>query len=224
MERDQLLTHEGLREAIREHNVAVELSGFGPIAAAATAARLLATRPIRRLILAGIAGSYDPVLPVGSAWQLGQVGCWGIGIGSGSDFRPGCDLGWSQLPAELSNPFPGEVLPLFQDPAIPLERNASLALTCTASAHSPEECELRQLRFPQAAIEEMEGFGVALAALAHQCQTGAPIAVGMVRGISNRAGDRDKTRWQVASALNAVAGLLLQILSHAPVAGQELPQ
>lgn len=224
MERDQLLRHPGLRGAIASHKLAVELCGFGPIAAAASTARLLASGRVRRLLLAGIAGSYDATLPVGSAWQFGQVGCWGIGVGSGPDFRCGYEFGWSQLPGGLTNHFPAEILPLFQDTAVPRNQHAGLALTCTTSASSTADCTSRRLRFPTATAEEMEGFGMALACLDHQCQTGAELSFGMIRGIANQAGDRDKSGWQIAAALDAVAELLLQILSRESVTGQELTQ
>jgi hypothetical protein len=37
----------------------------------------------------------------------------------------------------------------------------------------------------------------------------------IVRGISNRAGDRDKARWQVAAAVEAAGRLTLEIMAEA---------
>jgi futalosine hydrolase len=213
MERDHLLSFPSLREALTGKGIEVELCGFGPIAAAASTARLLSSRQVRHILLAGIAGSYDTTLPIGSAWQLGQVGCWGIGIGSGPEFRPASEIGWTQLPANANSDFPGEVLPLFQDPRIPERQNAGLALTCTAASCSSRDCELRQTHFPTAVVEEMECFGVALACLDHQSQLNVPVSLSMLRGISNQAGDRNKAHWQIAPALSAVAQLLLKMLN-----------
>ena len=56
--------------------------------------------------------------------------------------------------------------------------------------------------------EDMEGFGVALA-----CRLGG-VPLGIVRGISNDAGDRDKSRWQIPAALTAAAELALRILAE----------
>ena len=51
----------------------------------------------------------------------------------------------------------------------------------------------------KAIAEDMEGFGVAMA-----CKlAGVPLRI--VRGISNRAGDRDLTQWQIEEALAAAA-------------------
>jgi futalosine hydrolase len=57
--------------------------------------------------------------------------------------------------------------------------------------------------------EDMEGFAVAMA-----CRLrGVPLDI--VRGISNTAGDRDASRWQVAAALEAAGRLAVQIVEEA---------
>jgi len=245
-ERDHLLADPGLSAALSAAQTEVAVCGFGPIAAAASTARLLSTRRTKWVILAGIAGSYGSELPLGSAWQVERVGSWGIGVGSGSDFRLGWELGWNQVSSPttapkmpMTNPGAGisgvgisgvgisgvgslesgEVIPLYTAPLVRGGPNAGLSLTCTAASNSAADCELRRRNFPQAVFEEMEGFGVALACLEHQKATGQAIASGMVRGVSNVAGDRNKAHWQIAPALAAVAELLLQILTQdsAPV-------
>lgn len=240
-ERDHLLADPGLSAALSAAQTEVAVCGFGPIAAAASTARLLSTRRTKWVILAGIAGSYGSELPLGSAWQVERVGSWGIGVGSGSDFRLGWELGWNQVSSPTTAPkMPmtnpgvgisgvgisgvgslesGEVIPLYTAPLVRGGPNAGLSLTCTAASNSAADCELRRRNFPQAVFEEMEGFGVALACLEHQKATGQAIASGMVRGVSNVAGDRNKAHWQIAPALAAVAELLLQILTQdsAPV-------
>jgi futalosine hydrolase len=40
------------------------------------------------------------------------------------------------------------------------------------------------------------------------------VPLGIVRGISNDAGDRDKSRWQIPAALTAAAELALRILAE----------
>ncbi|MFO0218966.1 MAG: hypothetical protein ACK54I_06105 [Planctomycetota bacterium] len=245
-ERDHLFADPGLSAALSAAQTEVAVCGFGPIAAAASTARLLSTRRTKWVILAGIAGSYGSELPLGSAWQVERVGSWGIGVGSGSDFRLGWELGWNQVSSPttapkmpMTNPGAGisgvgisgvgisgvgslesgEVIPLYTAPLVRGGPNAGLSLTCTAASNSAADCELRRRNFPQAVFEEMEGFGVALACLEHQKATGQAIASGMVRGVSNVAGDRNKAHWQIAPALAAVAELLLQILTQdsAPV-------
>jgi futalosine hydrolase len=41
------------------------------------------------------------------------------------------------------------------------------------------------------------------------------VPCGIIRGISNAAGDRDHVRWQTAAALRAAAELALQVMAGA---------
>jgi nucleoside phosphorylase len=40
------------------------------------------------------------------------------------------------------------------------------------------------------------------------------VPVGIIRGISNMAGDRDTSRWQVATSLEAAGRLALQVMAE----------
>ncbi|NNE00524.1 MAG: hypothetical protein HKN47_24680 [Pirellulaceae bacterium] len=80
--------------------------------------------------------------------------------------------------------------------------NPCLLTGCSASGDVAEAAQ-RHAMYPAAAAEDMEGFAVALS-----CRV-AGVPVSIVRGISNRAGDRDSRNWQVESALDAVAALIV---------------
>jgi futalosine hydrolase len=54
----------------------------------------------------------------------------------------------------------------------------------------------------------MEGFGVAVA-----CRL-ANVPLTIVRGISNRAGDRDHSKWNIAGSLDQAMHLILKKLLH----------
>ena len=179
--------------------------GFGPVAAAARASALLAELRPARVLLVGIAGSYDlEANPVGSAARFDAVAIEGIGAGEGGELRPPSALGFPQLPAR-----PGEAA-VFE--RIELARSragtpscALLLSTCSVAA-SPVEADARRRRHPDAAAEDMEGFGVALA-----CRLfGTPVCI--VRGISNAAGDRDPARWRIPAGLASARELALAIL------------
>ena len=60
---------------------------------------------------------------------------------------------------------------------------------------------MRLERYPDAVAEDMEGFGVAVA-----CYFGG-VPLQIIRGISNRAGDRDKRNWDIDGALHAAGEL-----------------
>ena len=60
----------------------MQLCGFGPIAAAARAGNLISRYQPERVLLVGIAGTFDAIrYPVGSAHRFTQTCCDGIGVG-----------------------------------------------------------------------------------------------------------------------------------------------
>jgi futalosine hydrolase len=196
----------------------VALCGFGPVAAAARTAHLLAEHVPERVLLVGIAGRLDDRLAVGAAYQFEGVACYGIGVGSGGQFVPAGAMGWQQWPGDADGTSPHGGDPIGDEIGDLMSRTAGgddgggragLLLTVCAAAASVEDVRLRRQTFPVAAAEDMEGFAVAFA-----CRLrGVP--VGIIRGISNTAGDRDTSRWQVAAALEAAGRLALQVVAEA---------
>ena len=88
-----------------------------------------------------------------------------------------------------------------------VERTRELLLTVCSAAQTEAETFQRLGHFPEAVAEDMEGFGVALA-----CRLqGLPLTI--VRGVSNRAGDRRVSQWAITPALVAAAELLHDVLS-----------
>lgn len=181
----------------------VDLAGFGVAAAGArTAERLAVLRPAR-VVLVGIAGTFEPErAPVGSAAEFGRVAVDGIGVGSLERHVPPPRLGFPQWPAGGSA---GGAI--FDELELPGPASALLLTTAAASANAAE-AGLRRKRFPAALGEDMEGFAVALA-----CAL-ARVPLSIVRGFSNVVGDRDSTRWRIPAALEAARRLALEVLAR----------
>lgn len=180
------------------------LCGFGPIAAAARTAQLIAAFKPAQVFLCGIAGAYDTDRhPTGHALEFGHVGLDGVGAGEGAEFQGPPAMGFAQWPGseDTTDYAVEEELPL-----APIQDNdLGLLTTCAASA-SGEQTRRRRERFPRAVAEDMEGFGVALA-----CALGrTPLSI--VRGISNQVGDRDPSHWRIPAALSAARKLLIERL------------
>lgn len=201
----------------------MELCGFGPVVAAARTAALVAAHRPERVLLVGIAGAYAEALAIGQATAFGEVGCYGVGAGVGPRFVPAGELGWPQWPgdeaagresaadAEQSEPvaLPRAVGDTLLCPAmggVPVA-DGMLLTVCAAAANADDVANRLRL-FPAAVAEDMEGFGVAAA-----CQM-ADVPYGIVRGISNRAGDRATAGWQIGPALLAAAGLARRIVEE----------
>ena len=172
-----------------------ELCGFGPVAAAARAASHVARHTPARVVLTGIAGTFDPTgLPVGTAAVFPRVALHGVGVGVASAFVSAAALGFRHWQnAGRSDPDSPDELVL----DAPVPPAAGRLLTCCTASASPEEARQRLEQYPGVVAEDMEGFAVALA-----CRlAGVPLAI--ARGISNEVGDRDFERWQIPEALNA---------------------
>ncbi|MFT5051606.1 MAG: futalosine hydrolase [Chlamydiales bacterium] len=170
------------------------LCGFGPIAAAASAARELARVGPERVLLIGIAGSFDTrAYPIGSATTFAHVAVDGIGAGEGASARTAAGLGFPQWPAQGDAADVFDILPL----SSPGSEGAPTLLTVCSCSGSAQQAGRRRQTAHAPAAEDMEGFGVALAC--HQA--GTPLTI--VRGISNEVGDRDPSNWSIAPAMHA---------------------
>jgi futalosine hydrolase len=204
--REMTLLSRGLRAAGKEGGWAFQLCGFGPIASAARAAALISRYRPSRVLLVGIAGSFDVNQhPVGSACRFDSVACDGVGVGAGDDYRGAQSLGWDQFSGGDARPRVSDVIPLVSTFVAEVPCHGTL-LTCCAASANDQDAGRRRRAYPEAVAEDMEGFGVAMAcALA-----GVPLQI--VRGMSNRVGDRDQDHWQLEEALNAAADLVLKII------------
>jgi futalosine hydrolase len=191
-----------------------ELCGFGPVVAAARTARLIAEHRPAGVLLVGIAGRYEDRLTIGRAYAFERVACHGIGAGSGDAFMPAEAMGWKQWPGDASDATTpiGDSLPCTSSRLPPAAAAARSGLLLTACAASAGETDVRsRLRLhPDAVAEDMEGFAVAAA-----CRL-AGVPLDIVRGISNTAGDRDTSGWQIDAACRAAAELAAMLLGGRP--------
>lgn len=185
----------------------VETCGFGPIAAAARTAELLALHRPARVLLIGICGAYDAAQhAVGSALEFDAVSVEGIGVGEGASLIAPPALGFPQWPGSLTSG-----AEIFDRIALatsePHDPPRLLLTTCSASADA-EHSAVRRQRFPDALAEDMEGFAVALACSLQS----TPLRI--VRGVSNQVGDRAPERWRIPAALAAAREFALEILER----------
>jgi len=191
----------------------IELCGFGPVVAAARTARLIAERRPEHVVLVGIAGRYADRLTIGAAYAFERVACHGIGAGSGAGFLSAERLGWPQWPGDgidrstqVGDALPGASGRGFAGAAA----RAGLLLSACAAAAGDDDARERLRLHPEAEAEDMEGFAVAAA-----CRL-AGVPLDIVRGISNTAGDRDHSRWQIDAACHAAARAAATLVGGRP--------
>lgn len=183
---------DALRSAIDPDLILVEAVGVGPAAAAAGTARLLAARPFRAVLSAGIAGGFPGRARVGGTVLATRSIAADLGAETPDGFLPVEKLGFASsridcdsallkaLQAALPDAVTGEVLTLS---------------TVTGTAATAERLAAR---FPDAVAEAMEGYGVATAA------QGAGVPFAELRTISNPVGPRDRAAWRLADAFAAL--------------------
>ncbi|KLU05283.1 Menaquinone via futalosine step 2 [Rhodopirellula islandica] len=180
------------------------------MAAAASTMQAIQVHQPERVILAGIAGGLSDSAAVGSAHWFAGVICDGIGVGEGNAFVSADSLAWKQWAGTdgQSSDSIGDRLEL-PVPDQTAHSINTLVSVCAASSEAALASRRRSLAGspPAEAViaEDMEAFGVAMA-----CRmTSTPCMV--VRGISNVAGDRDHSQWQIDLAIQAVAGRLAEL-------------
>jgi futalosine hydrolase len=183
---------------------AIELCGFGPVVAAARAASLIASHQPRHVVLCGIAGAMGPQLTVATAYNFGSVACYGIGVGSADAHQSASSVGWRQWPGDTSGL--GLGVPIADLIELTNGQNdmegQKMLLTACAASQNESDVAMKLAAWPLALAEDMEGFAVAAA-----CQlAGVPLRI--VRGISNRAGDREHRNWRVEEAMIAASKLV----------------
>lgn len=191
-------------------DVVIGLCGFGAVVAGIRASMLIGEHKPEQVVLLGIAGSLSPALAVGDAYSFSNVDCYGIGAGIGNAHTSAEEMGWAFWDANTagdqsstSTTIRGS-LPLNligEDKTDKEIAQRKLLMVCSA-ANSADDVETRLVKHPAAVAEDMESYSVAAACRLHD----APISV--VRGISNRAGDRDKANWKIEEALRSVATIV----------------
>ena len=178
-------------------DLTVETCGFGPVVSAAQTTRLLIQHKPDQVLLLGIAGSLDEGLKVGAAYRFSSVGCHGVGVGEGDQFQTSEQMGWKQSinSVPIENPI-----------QLSGAQETRQLLTVCAASENTTQAQIKRKLFPDAVAEDMEGYSVALA-----CQIQG-VKLIIVRGVSNAAGVRDKSKWQVAPAMKAAFELSRQII------------
>jgi futalosine hydrolase len=165
----------------------VRVCGFGLAAAGAGAAHAVATHLAEAetgVVLVGTAGTYDPNrFAIGTAIDASSVRIDGIGAGGAGPAQ----LGFAEADVIGLGGADGELLSV-----------AEASGTTSVAAGRAE-------RHPSALAEEMEGFAAAVAADLF----GVPLWI--VRGASNRAGDRNHAGWRMAEALAAARARVLEL-------------
>ena len=181
-------------------NWELEIVGFGMVESAIQTARLVSHDHGTRFILAGLAGTYEESTEIGKAYEFSSVVQYGIGVGSGTEFRGAQEMGFSQvdIPSAIR-------LATFDANDERLER---VLLTTALCSENESDRDNRVAKYPNASAEDMESYSVASACFL------AGVSLHVVRGISNSVGDRQHANWQIEKAMCSVGELINNVLER----------
>jgi futalosine hydrolase len=187
---------DGLPRVVADRELTLLCTGVGPVNAAFALTRFLADHKASAIVACGVGGAYP-----GSGLEPGDVVCaeseiYGdLGAESLEGFLDMQALGFPVIDGDppLFNHLPVDLFPS--------ERRAPF-VTCATCTGSDSRAAALAAR-TGGAVESMEG-----AAIVHVARL-MGIKVGEVRGISNRAGDRDRAGWRVREAAAAARAALV---------------
>ena len=185
--------------ALLRPHVRVLCTGVGAVNAACALTRFLEREGAKQVIVCGIGGAYaEANLAVGTAvWASSE--CYGdLGVLTPGGFLDMRAMGFPLIAGAepVYNTLPLGIVP--PSAAVPFVT----VNTCTGEDAAAESMAKRT----GGCVENMEG-----AAIAHVARLYG-IPCGEVRGISNRAGNRDRAAWRVKEAAAAAQEALLRFL------------
>jgi futalosine hydrolase len=203
-----------------DKKVLVTFSGMGKINAAAAAAAILSSYSVSRLWMWGSAGAYGLAgieindLALASEEILGDEG-----VATNSSWQPLDAIGIPLVDSKgepIFNRLEVDPLELKRSrqllgewESIPSAPRIHVGPFVTVSAVSGSTTRARLLSNRYGALcENMEGGAVAQVCLRYQ------VPFLEIRGLSNRAGDRNKKRWQLSKALNNCQRAVLYLLEN----------
>lgn len=193
----------------RHHRFSLCVSGVGIMHTTHTLSRFLADEKPDIAIQAGIGGGFHPLKhPIGTSVAVAGEMNGDLGV-----LEPGGH--WKGLPemglmdADLS-PYKGGRLVNPHDHLLTLSALPAVnGVTVNRVSTDPEMIRIMAHQLA-ADVESMEG-----AAFHYVClHAGIPFL--QLRGLSNLVGDRDKSRWQMTTALNSVRDALFLTIDRLP--------
>ncbi|MBP3953066.1 futalosine hydrolase [Bacillus suaedae] len=171
----------------------VEVAGVGPVASAISTTIALSNKGYDLVINMGIAGGFKEIAEIGSIVVGTDSIAADLGAETAEGFQTIEELGFGTSLAIADHELVTKLKDKLKDTE--LIGQAAPILTLSTVTGTVETAQQLQQRYPKAAAEAMEGFGVAMAAK----KKGIPFLE--IRSISNIIGPRDRDSWKIKDAL-----------------------
>lgn len=187
---------EGIRQGCPMAGLHFAVTGVGMVNTAMHLTRLLERHRFDLVVNVGIAGSFDPVLPIGSVVQVTEDRIAWFGAEDRDGFLPAEELGL--CPADEA---------VFRATATAPHLPEAKAITVNM-AHGSAASIRRTIQLYGPQVESMEG-----AAVFRVCGNFEVNAM-QIRAISNRVEPRDREAWDIPLALNNLTAAVIAVLKH----------
>lgn len=195
-----LYTGESQRLKVRFHQ-----SGVGMLASAVSLTRLVSEEKPDLIIQAGIAGCFDPNIPLGKVVVVKEEILGDLGVEEEGKWKDIFDL---KLEKSNYHPFEKRKLPNPWLKTYNLLKLPELsAITVNQISTQPTRIEQLKKKYG-AVVESMEG-----AALHFICRE-ANIPFIQIRAISNYVGERNKAHWKMKEAIEALNEVLVKYVDR----------
>jgi futalosine hydrolase len=186
------------------------VTGMGPVAAGISAGEILTRYPeTTGMINVGICGSFDAaLLPLGCVCTAQREVWPEYGVRTETETTPLDHHMFPDLPLAAPNELvlDPEGAAALMGLSLPETWARGVSLTVAGVSGCPGRANFLRRKYA-AAVENMEGFALALAAR----RRGLPFLE--IRTVSNQVGERDKNKWDFRGALNALQGILPALLA-----------
>ncbi|WP_096186695.1 futalosine hydrolase [Evansella halocellulosilytica] len=171
----------------------VQVIGVGPMNAAASTASLLSKEQYDLVVNVGIGGGFPNVAQIGSLVVSTEIVAADLGAETDDGFKPIEQLGFGKSRIHCDKELVEKLYAAMLTKE--LKVNKGPVLTLSTVTGTSETAQVLSERVRGAAVEAMEGFGVATAAE----QNDVPVIE--VRSVSNAVGPRDRGAWKINEAL-----------------------
>ncbi len=181
------------------------VSGVGPVACGIHVSRALASGRYRRIIQAGIGGSFTPEIPIGSVVVVSEEVFGDLGAENHGSFLDLFEMGL--LPKDQA-PFKDGVLvaPECEIRALSVLRRVRAVTLSRVLSEDPSISWVKERYAPH--VANMEGAALFYAALLHE------VPFLSIRAISDMVGPRDRGSWKIAEAVSALDGVLAGMMEE----------
>lgn len=162
------------------------------------------------IVQAGIAGSFDMTVPLGTVVAASQDEFGDMGVTEKGQWRSVLDMGFLSAGTQ---PFKEGVL---KNPNRILLKRCGLEKVKAATVNeiTTNKAKIRLFKEQQVMIETMEGAALHYVALMEK------IPFLQIRSLSNYVGERDKNRWQMSEAIANLNGELLRVVEDVVSSGE----